>query len=89
VKPPERRTFEQFLADAREWEDEHVTYSDGVLICIQCRSRILERTAYLSIHDSPFGNCGGRGQVLKVSLPFCPECEAPPELYGCLHVGQR
>lgn len=89
MKPPVRRTFEQFLADIREWETENAELAEGRLRCLRCHSFIMERTVWLSIHDGPFDDCSGSGQVLKVYLPACSGCEPASRLYGCLHLSAR
>ena len=56
--------------------------------CRQCESIIRKVYCYVSIHDKRFGReCAGSGQVVKVSLPYCPVCEGvPKKTSSCIHV---
>jgi hypothetical protein len=54
--------------------------------CPSCHVEMHEKLVYLSLHATEFGvRCAGPGQVVKVTLPWCPGCEDEPEETGCLH----
>ena len=55
-------------------------------ICQNCGAEIQYVLTYLSVHDSPFADvCAGTGRVMRMPIPYCPNCEERPALHGCLH----
>lgn len=81
-------------ADIARWIAERTTKRGGACAddpyyCCDCGEIIQQTTLYASVHDSLFGDrCAGRGEVINLSLPFCPHCE--PGVTGrtnrtCIH----
>jgi len=70
--------FQTFKKDGEKW------------ICPNCGSVILQKTAFVSVHDSRFSICAGSGKVIRTAIPYCPKCEptidAKAALSGCVHV---
>lgn len=55
--------------------------------CRTCARPIDTVVAYMTIHDTRFEpECAGSGRVIKMLIPFCPECEERPDERGCVHV---
>jgi hypothetical protein len=72
----------------RFYRDKTLTIANGrEQICKVCAGPIHLIGTYISIHSELFGGrCSGGGQVVRQSIPYCPHCEAMPELSGCVHV---
>ncbi len=84
MKTPTKITLEEFLRRSQAY------LLDDCMperyICTKCSRQIETVTASVSIHDSPFPHqCVGTGNVVKMPIPYCPNCEACPALSGCLH----
>lgn len=55
-------------------------------VCVKCGSKVEIISAYMSVHDLRFGDlCAGSGRVMRLVIPFCPNCEPAPNESGCLH----
>ena len=55
--------------------------------CKTCGSEIRHVTAFMSMHDSRFGDsCAGGGEVQRRPIPYCPHCEPKPVESGCIHI---
>lgn len=57
------------------------TGKEGVGYKHSCGEEIKATTVYHPIWDGPFA-CSGSGQVHRETIPFCPECETPPNEHG-------
>ncbi len=53
--------------------------------CAHCNSLLRGLHTYISEHDSMWSTCAGSGQVRRILVPYCPNCESEPEEHGCLH----
>ena len=54
-------------------------------VCKACGAEIQQATASISLHSLRFGECGGYGDVKRVPIPYCANCEAKPKEGGCVH----
>lgn len=57
------------------------TGKEGVGFKHKCGAEIQGATVYHPIWDGPFA-MSGSGRVHKETVPFCPECEMPPNEHG-------
>lgn len=93
MKDKEVHVFSGLSADeANEWFEKrnealYRKEPDG-LACKKCNATIMQTTLFISMHDyaSVFGGCTGSGQVQKVNLAYCPNCEGEPKMASaCVH----
>ena len=84
MNTPEKISCEEFLRQRQAFIDRCDKQGEAVL-CPVCRSWIRFVGAYLSIHDARLENCAGYGKVLRLVVPYCPQCETQPSDRGCLH----
>ena len=68
-----------------KWIAAHCEDRDGLQVCKKTGRPTEIIPAYLSIHDERFTDCVGWGRVLRLAVPFCPDCEPRPADSGCLH----
>lgn len=54
----------------------------------QCGANVQGVEVMFSVHDGPMPGWG-RGEVHRETIPFCPDCEFVPALYGILVVGDN
>ena len=60
------------------------------LNCVGCGGEIRRVRAYMSLHNERFGDaCVGPGLAWRMEIPYCTACEAPPSLYGCIHMSDK
>ena len=65
--------------------------SDGTgqrrYVCKHCGREVKQATVWISVHSLLFQECAGSGEVRRIPLPYCPNCEGEPtETRGCVHV---
>ena len=56
--------------------------------CKKCSSVIEHVICTVPLHNKVFGAyCIDLGKAIQVSLPYCPECEGPPQrTKTCIHI---
>lgn len=58
----------------------------GRMVCRKCGVPVVLVACYLSIHYDGWSVCAGGGQVEKLDLEFCPNCEdVPASVSSCVH----
>lgn len=85
MNAPQKQKPDDFLRAYLE-ERKKFHFKDKTLRCISCDTEIKEMVAYVSIHFAEFPDCAGDGAVIRMRLPYCPQCEEWPSFEGCLHV---
>ncbi len=74
-------------AFAAYYRDRCVSPSERQVTCAHCGGDIHRVRGMLLLHDERFGDaCAGPGRALRMDIPFCPQCEARPAEFGCIHL---
>jgi len=72
------------VEQANNWfEDRNIALYEqrgDTYYCKRCNAVIQQTTLYISMHDSRFNTCAGSGEVQKVNLAYCPDCEGEPKI---------
>jgi len=75
------RLVDEFLARYSVKDDK------GVYLCIRCKAALQAVHTRVSEHYREFGDgCAGGGETIRVSLPYCANCDERPTIGGCIHV---
>ena len=87
MKTPNKMTLTEYRIAQGEFNKTLWEGPGGLLRHIPCGTVIRTRTAYISVHNSPFPDspCSGSGRCVPVDIPYCTQCELEPDQYGCLH----
>jgi hypothetical protein len=86
MKTPVKSSFIEFAQQRSEWIDLHCVTRGESQLCVKCGTRVEYIGAFLSVHDASFDSgCAGPGGVVRLVVPFCPQCEERPALAGCIH----
>jgi hypothetical protein len=85
MQTPHKITLKDFAERRTAWIEEHGVTEGEFQNCRKCGAHVEIVGAYMSLHDPRFPGCVGRGKVLRLVVPFCPQCEARPEESGCSH----
>jgi len=102
MQAPKQVAPKELAKQVEKWLEDHTIevrgdsnkpgYNDDHRVCSECDSTIKVYTAWMSIHDSIFGDsCAGMGEVKRIALPYCPKCEPDIEKAediqrGCIHI---
>lgn len=87
---PKRMSPAETLARISEYFNLHC-HREGKskLTCAHCGGEIRMVRAYLSLHDTQYGDsCIGPARAWRVDIPYCYACEDPPSRYGCIHLSE-
>jgi hypothetical protein len=95
MQTPQRVSFKEFCQMREDWIATNCrlvfdpfTAGDqkGFPVCRRCGENVEIVVAYMSLHDLRFGvACAESGKVVRLTIPFCPRCEAQPSEQGCIH----
>jgi hypothetical protein len=86
-----RVEVERVRAEIRDFEAANYEKKAGRTVCKKCSRPIQLTTLFVSVHDARVkGTCADRKQVIKLMLPYCPQCDRK-EVEGktfktCTHV---
>ncbi len=84
--PAGRGTFEKLQKAIATHEENHYTKMVGGYTCQACGAKVQQTTCDVSVHSKRFDTCSGIGKILKIPLPYCPNCEKVPKRTStCVH----
>lgn len=83
--------FQQTMSEGIAARYEKKVGAGENFFCKQCGAMVMQATCAVSLHAREFGDlCAGSGKVVRVALPYCPQCEGEPtRTTTCVHVPMK
>jgi NAD-dependent SIR2 family protein deacetylase len=89
METPKRMGLAETLALISNYLTVQCRLEGGDVKCVNCGGKVRRVRAFMSLHDERFGDaCIGPGRAWRMEIPYCPACEEPPSLYGCIHMSE-
>lgn len=89
MRTPAKLSPEELLLEVEHWLFLNAIQGFGAsgYRCRKCLSTLRAVEVRFSQHSTFWGNmCSGWGQVSMLPIPFCPNCEEPPDPVACIHL---
>ncbi len=87
MKTPQKITFKEWNKQVDKYlsRDAFLVSEENLYYCAHCDSKLQGLNSYVSEHDSIWSTCAGGGQVQRILILYCPNCEPVPKERGCIH----